>query len=96
MKTRVHTGLAATALLFALAGCDVPPEGTTAEDAARFQAAVASIGCDLVDESDYLPVELQTGLTRDQSTAMAGYLLSTDNAVRLSNGGIRVTTGACA
>lgn len=97
MKTRFHIGLgAATALLLVLAGCDVPPEGTSVEDAARFEAAVASIGCDLVGESDYLPVELQTGLTREQSTGMASYLVATDRAVRLSTGGIRVTTGACA
>ncbi len=86
----------ACALVGVLAGCDMPPEGTSVEDVARFETAVASVGCDLIGESDYLPVELQTGLTREQSTAMAGHLVATDKAVRLSNGGIRVTTGACA
>ncbi|MCR9147076.1 MAG: hypothetical protein NXH74_07725 [Rhodobacteraceae bacterium] len=97
MKTRFHIGFgAASALCLVLAGCDVPPEGTSVEDVSAFEAAAASIGCDLVGESDYLPVELQTGLTREQSTGMASYLVATDRAVRLSTGGIRVTTGACA
>ncbi|WP_135503452.1 hypothetical protein [Roseovarius aestuariivivens] len=97
MKTSLHLGFgSAAALCLVLAGCDVPPEGTTVEDVSKFESAVASVGCDLVGESDYLPVELQAGLTREQSTAMAGYMVSTGKAVRLSNGGVRLTTGACA
>lgn len=97
MMTRFPRGMALGAVLvLGLAACDVPPEGTTVEDVSRFEAAAATIGCDLVTEADYLPVELQAGLTREQSTAMAAYMVSTGKAVRLSNGGIRVTTGACA
>ena len=79
-----------------LAGCDAPPEGTSLEDVANFQAAVASIGCKLRSEGDYLPVELQTGLTRQQSTDMAGYHLATDQAEQLEDGGVRLTVGPCA
>lgn len=79
-----------------LAGCDVPPEGTGLEDVAKFQAAVASIGCELRGEGDYLPVELQTGLTRQQSTDMAGYHLATDQAERLEDGTVRLKVGPCA
>lgn len=80
----------------ALAGCDIPPEGTSEEDVARFQAAVASIGCDMVGESDYLPVELQAGLTRQQTQDLVAYHLSTEKAVLLESGGARLTVGACA
>ena len=38
-------------LLF-VAACDVPPQGTTAEDVARYEVAAASIGCEMVGESD--------------------------------------------
>ena len=79
-----------------LAGCDVPPEGTTPEDVARYQAAAATIGCDMIGESDYLPVELQAGLTRQQAQDITGYLLATDQAVRLESGGVRITSGPCA
>jgi len=79
-----------------LAGCDVPPQGTGVQDVAKFEAAVVSIGCTLKTEADYLPVELQTGLSREQSTQMAAYVVNTDRAVRLEGGGIRMTTGACA
>ena len=61
-----------------------------------FDEAVASIGCDLVDETDYLPVELQTGLTREQVIEVAQFRLAAEQAVSLSNGGIRLITGACA
>jgi hypothetical protein len=82
--------------LFALAGCDIPPEGTTAENIAEYELAVASIGCELVGESDYLPVEFQAGLTREQSTAITSYMLSTGKAERLPDGGVKLITGACA
>lgn len=83
-------------LLGLVAGCGIPPEGTTPADVARFESAVASIGCDMVSESDYLPVELQAGLTREQSSALVSYMLATGKAARLENGGVRVTSGACA
>ncbi|MEO1140053.1 MAG: hypothetical protein AAFW87_11420 [Pseudomonadota bacterium] len=87
-------GLTGATLL--LAGCGIPPQGTNLQDVARFEAAVASIGCRLVTEADYLPVELQTGLTREQTTSLATYVLNTDRAARLEGGGIILTTGACA
>lgn len=79
-----------------LAGCGVPPEGTNQQDVAQFEEAVASIGCTLRTEADYLPVELQTGLTREQTTKLATFVAATDRAVRLEGGGIKLTTGACA
>ena len=82
--------------LLSLAACDVPPEGTTAENVAEFELAAASIGCTLIGESDYLPVEFQAGLTREQSTAITSYMLSTGKAERLPEGGVKLTTGACA
>jgi len=82
--------------MMALAGCDIPPQGTSPEDVTRFQAAVASIGCDMVGESDYLPVELQAGLTRQQVTDLVGYHLATEKAAELADGGVRLTVGACA
>lgn len=93
MTTRLLASLAALGLT---AACALPPEGVTPENLASFDVAVASIGCDLVSESDYLPVELQTGLTRDQVIGTAQFRLANDEAVRLENGGIRLTTGACA
>ena len=78
-----------------LAGCDVPPEGTTGEDVTRYEMAVASIGCELVGESDYLPVELQAGLTREQTVAITSRMLASGKAAKLSTGGVRLMTGAC-
>ncbi|MFP7570796.1 hypothetical protein [Marivita sp. S2033] len=79
-----------------LAACEMPPQGVTPDDLANFDMAVASIGCDLVSESDYLPVELQTGLTREQVIETAQFRLATDAAVQLDNGGIRLISGPCA
>ncbi|MEM9843867.1 MAG: hypothetical protein AAF965_03650 [Pseudomonadota bacterium] len=79
-----------------VAGCALPPEGTSPGDVARFQAAVETVGCQLISEAEYLPVELQTGLSREQSTRLASYMVASNRAVRLSTGGIRLTTGACA
>ena len=93
---RIKTVLIGLAGLTALAACDIPPQGTNMEDVARFQSAVASIGCDMVGESDYLPVELQAGLTRQQTTDLAAFHLATEQAVALENGGMRLTVGACA
>lgn len=87
---------AAMAALGLTGACVMPPEDTTAEDLALFDAAVASVGCDLVNEAHYLPVELQTGLTREKVIEVAQYKVSTEEAVSLSNGGVRLVTGACA
>ena len=88
--------LATMAALGVLAACALPPQGVTQQDLANFDAAVASIGCDLIGESDYLPVELQTGLTREQVIQTAQFRLATDAAVQLENGGVRLVTGDCA
>lgn len=79
-----------------LAGCMSAPEGTSPEDVSRYQTAVASIGCEMVGESDYQPVELQAGLTREQTLAITSRMLATGKAVRMENGGVKLTTGACA
>ena len=93
MTTRFAATLAGLGLLTA---CALPPEGVSEADLVAFDEAVASIGCDLVDETDYLPVELQTGLTREQVIEVAQFRLAAEQAVSLSNGGIRLITGACA
>ena len=87
--------VAALAALTLTAAC-VPPQGVTDEDLARFDAAVASIGCDLSTESDYLPVELQTGLSREKIMEIAQYRVNQKAALPLSSGGVRLITGACA
>ncbi|MCA0954830.1 hypothetical protein [Mameliella sediminis] len=78
-----------------VSGC-ILPEGVTEEDLAAFDAAVASIGCDLVNESDYLPVELQTGMPREKVVTISQYKVEQKEAVALSNGGVRLVTGTCA
>lgn len=93
MKLRHLTGPMA---LLALAGCALPPDGVAKEDIANYEAAVASIGCEMVHESDYLPVELQAGITREQATDITAYMLATEKAVSLPEGGVKLTTGACA
>ncbi|WP_306154936.1 hypothetical protein [Roseovarius sp. MMSF_3281] len=95
MKKVLVPALAGLGLL-TLAACDIPPEGTTPENIAEYEIAVASIGCELVGESDYLPVEFQAGLTREQSTAITSYMLTTGKAERLPDSGVKLTTGACA
>ena len=79
-----------------VAACAIPPQGVTQADLVSFDEAVVSIGCDLVGESEYLPVELQTGLTREQVVETAQFRLATEEAVQLENGGIRLITGDCA
>ncbi|QFS82172.1 hypothetical protein FIU97_05215 [Roseivivax sp. THAF40] len=84
------------AALAVLAACEMPPEGTDETDVANFDTAVASIGCDLLDEGDYQAIELQTGLTRTQLQEMASFRVETGAAARLSNGGMRLVSGPCA
>ncbi len=79
-----------------LAGCALPPSDVSPGKIAQYEAAVASIGCVLRYESDYLPVELQAGLTREQTLAITKYQLAADRAVNLPDGGVKLTTGACA
>ncbi|WP_146588952.1 hypothetical protein [Puniceibacterium confluentis] len=88
--------LGAGTVLALLSACALPPEGVDEERLAMFDSAVASIGCDLISEADYLPVELQTGLTRSQVIEVASYKTLREEGVKLSNGGFRLKTGACA
>jgi hypothetical protein len=85
----------AIAALSLVAACAVPPQGVSQQSLVDFDAAVASIGCDMVGESDYLPVELQTGLTREQVIRVAQYRVAAEAAVNLEGGGIRLVTGDC-
>ena len=79
-----------------LAACAIPPQGTTPQDIANYEAAVASIGCTLVTEPDYLAVGLQAGLSREQLLGITQYQLAADRAESLPEGGIKLTTGVCA
>ncbi len=90
---RVTAGLSTLALLGA---CAIPPQGVTQTDLQFFDEAVASIGCSLETEADYLPVELQTGLTRETVQKIAAFKVAADQAETLPSGGIKLTTGACA
>ena len=94
IKSRTYVAGMAAALV--LAGCSGLPDDTTDQDVVNYQIAVASIGCEMKYESDYLPVELQAGLTREQTLAISSYMVATDRAVRLPEGGVKLTTGACA
>ena len=89
--------LAALSALGLTAGClALPPQDTTPEMLAGWDAAVASVGCNLVSEKDYLPVELQTGLTREKVIEIAQYKVQLEEAVSLENGGVRSVVGSCA
>jgi hypothetical protein len=79
-----------------LAACSVRPDGVSETQEADYIAAVASIGCEMKYESDFLPVELQAGLTREQVMALNAHMLSTDRAVKLEEGGMTLRTGGCA
>lgn len=88
--------------ILALTACDDVPYvpgvsmADTAEKVAAYDAAVASIGCNMVGESDYLAVEFQADLTREESVAFTEAKLSSGKAERLPDGGVRITSGACA
>jgi len=84
--------------LSALSGClAIPPKGVTPEMRADYVAAVTSIGCVMRDESDYQPVELQAGLTREQAIQMTEYHLANGTAVKLpGDEGVKLIIGACA
>ncbi len=93
MMIRISTALAALGLLTA---CAMPPKGTDEQDLIAWDDAVTSIGCELISESDYQPVELQSGLSRDQVQKIASYKVKTEQAVRTETGGVRLVTGSCA
>ncbi|WP_371036676.1 MULTISPECIES: hypothetical protein [unclassified Rhodosalinus] len=101
MTTTTELGLPRAAVLAvaaaaALAGCAMPPENVSDAQLADYDLAVASIGCELRYESDYAPVELQAGLTRQQVLDISQYRLASDQAVRTSEGGVRLVSGPCA
>lgn len=95
--------IAATVILSALSGCNPEmqsfflglPKDVTTEDLPIFDDAVASIGCKLVDESDYLPVEFQTGFPRAKVQSIATYKVGKGEAVMLENGGFQLVSGPC-
>ncbi|APX25581.1 NADH dehydrogenase subunit E [Salipiger profundus] len=80
----------------ATAGClAIPPQGTDDADLAAFDEAVTSVGCSLERESDYLPVELQTGLDRPTIQKIAQYRINAGDGISTETGGFRLTSGAC-
>jgi hypothetical protein len=91
----LRKGVTLTALIPLLAACGLP-QGLSQQDVLAYETAVASVGCVMRVESDYLPVELQTGFTREQVVGLTEYELATGNAVKLDDGGVKLTTGACA
>ena len=94
MKRFVLFAVCATGLTGCLA---VAPGGVTPEQRADFGLAAKSIGCVLRDESDYQPVELQAGLTREQTLALVQHHLTWGGAEQLPGGqGVKIITGACA
>jgi len=82
--------------LAVLAACAVPPTGTGPEAIAAYDAAVASIGCEMVNEPQYRAVEFQTGLTREQTIEMGQYRMAAGAAEPIAGGGVRLTSGPCA
>lgn len=79
-----------------LAACVSAPDGTSPEDVAFYEAAVASLDCTIKTEREYRTVEFQAGLTRAQAVAISGYELGAERAVRMDDGGIRLVAGPCA
>lgn len=79
-----------------VAACGLPPQGVSQQDLALYDTAARSLGCKLVTEGDYLAAEIQTGLARQQLLDITAYRLSSGGAVKLPEGGVKLTTGACA
>ncbi len=92
-RAAMRMGIAAPVLIVA---CTMVPESVTTEDIAFYDAAVASLGCAIVTEPDYLAAGMQTGLSRAQLLDITAYKLSSGEAERRPAGGIELTTGACA
>ncbi|GGL87542.1 hypothetical protein GCM10011534_06910 [Pseudooceanicola nanhaiensis] len=61
-----------------------------------YDAAVASVGCEMVNEPQYRAVEFQTGMTREQTIEMGQYRMAAGAAQPIEGGGIRLTSGPCA
>lgn len=96
MAAKNLTRLTVVCGLMALAACATPPSDLPLGAAENFNDAVASVGCVLRTERDYLPVELQTGMTRQQAIEMAQYKIATGEAVSLSDGAVQLVVGDCA
>ena len=94
MTKRIFALLAATVPM--VTACALPPQGVTPEQIRFYEAAVASIGCKIVHEKDSLPIELQAGLTAQQVLDITSYELAAKRAIQLPDGGVQLTTGACA
>ncbi|GGE31437.1 hypothetical protein GCM10011360_19220 [Primorskyibacter flagellatus] len=93
---RASNILTAAVALAALSACAMPPQGAPADAVTAYDAAVASVGCNLRSEKDYLPIEIQTGMTREQVLEMTTYKLANKQAVKLEDGSVQLKTGACA
>jgi hypothetical protein len=91
-----RAALLAVASLLGLAGCGIPPQGVSVEQMGFYDDAVASVGCVLISERQYLPVELQAGLSREQTLAITNQKLALGQAERLEGGGVRLVSGPCA
>ncbi|WP_375571693.1 hypothetical protein ABWH93_02870 [Seohaeicola saemankumensis] len=96
MITQLRFSALMAGAALSLAACATPPSGTNAQDIANYEAAVASIGCTLITEPDYLAVGIQTGLSREQLLGLTQYQLAARRAESLPEGGIKLTTGVCA
>lgn len=81
--------------LLTAAACAMPPQGVPGDAVTAYDAAVASIGCNLRTEKDYLPVELQTGMNREQVLEMTAFKIANKQAVKLPDGTVQLQTGAC-
>lgn len=80
---------------FLAVGCTPLPDGVTKEMMATYDAAVASIGCDIITDRHYLPLELQTGFSREQLIEMGRYRIATDAGLPIVGGGMRLYSGEC-
>ncbi|MGH1424987.1 MAG: hypothetical protein ACRBBU_09685 [Pseudooceanicola sp.] len=78
------------------AACALPPQGVKPDQMAAYDGAVASVGCVMENEPQYLAVEIQTGMTREQAIAMGKFRVAAGQAKPTEAGGIRLTSGACA
>ncbi|WP_375690525.1 hypothetical protein [Pseudooceanicola sp. LIPI14-2-Ac024] len=87
---------AACGALGMIAACATPPTGVGPEMVEAYDRAVASVGCEMVNEPQYNAVEFQTGLTREQTIEMGQYRMAAGAAEPIEGGGVRLITGPCA
>jgi len=64
-------------------------------EVSAWERAVASVGCRIGTEAQFLPVELQTGLTRARVSEILSQKISAGEAVAMENGGYRYVAGPC-